>query len=44
MWMVWRVLDGGISFEEALAEAQEIGLRTEAYAEKAADYVRRHGR
>ena len=41
MWMVWRVLDGGITIEEALEEAKELGLRTEAYAEKAADYIRR---
>ena len=41
MWMVWRVLDGGITVEEAFAEAQELGLKTEAYGEKAADYIRR---
>ncbi len=37
----WRVLDGGLSFEEALQEARTVGLRTEAYEEKAKDYVER---
>jgi uncharacterized protein (TIGR01244 family) len=41
MWIPWRVLDGGISIEEARAEAQAIGLRTEAYEEKALEYVER---
>lgn len=42
VWIPWRVLDGGISFEEALAEAKTIGLRTPAYAPKARDYIERH--
>ena len=41
VWIPWRVLDGGLGFDEALAEARTIGLRTDAYAEKAADYIER---
>jgi len=42
VWLPWRVLDGGITFEQALAEAKLIGLRTRAYAPKAQDYIKRH--
>jgi len=42
VWIPWRVLDGGISYEHALAEAKMIGLRTPAYAPKAKDYIARH--
>lgn len=41
VWIPWRVLDGGLSYEDALAEAKVIGLRTDAYEAKAADYVAR---
>jgi len=43
VWIPWRVLDGGLSFEAALEEAKTIGLRTPAYEERAAAYVREHG-
>lgn len=41
VWIPWRVLDGGVPYEEALVEAKLIGLRTDAYEAKAADYVAR---
>lgn len=39
VWLPWRVLDQGVSVEQALSEAQEIGLRTPAYTQKALDYI-----
>ncbi len=42
IWIAWRVLDGGIGYEDALAEAKMIGIRTPAYAPKAKDYIARH--
>lgn len=42
VWIPWRVLDGGLTYEQALAEAKTIGLRTEAYETKAADYIERN--
>ena len=44
VWLPWRVLDGGLTFEEALEEAHTVGLRTEAYEAKARDYVERQSR
>ncbi len=41
LWLPWRVLDGGLSVEEALAEARTVGLRTPAYEAKARDYIER---
>jgi uncharacterized protein (TIGR01244 family) len=41
VWLPYRVLDGGLSFEEALAEARTIGLKTPEYEAKARDYVER---
>lgn len=41
VWIPWRVLDGGMSYEDALAEARVIGLTTPAYEEKARAYVER---
>jgi uncharacterized protein (TIGR01244 family) len=42
VWLPWRVLDGGLSVDEAAAEAKVVGLKSPAYEEKARDYVRRH--
>jgi protein tyrosine phosphatase (PTP) superfamily phosphohydrolase (DUF442 family) len=42
IWLAHRVLDHGLSYESALAEAKQIGLRTPEYAEKARDYIRKH--
>ncbi len=41
VWIPWRVLDGGVSVEQAVAEGHEIGLRVDAYEERALDYVAR---
>jgi len=41
IWVVKRVLDDGLSWEAALSEAKEVGLRNEAYEKKAHDYVTR---
>jgi len=43
VWIPWRVLDGGVPLETAVAEAREIGLKTPAYETKARDYVARQG-
>lgn len=43
VWLAWRVLDGGLPYDQALAEAKEVGLKTPAYLELATDYIRRHG-
>jgi uncharacterized protein (TIGR01244 family) len=40
-WIPYRVLDQGVPLEQALAEAREIGLSTEAYGRLAAAYVER---
>jgi len=39
VWIPWRVLDGGLSFEEALAEAKVVGLKTAGYIDRAREYV-----
>ncbi len=41
IWIPWRVLDGGISVDDAVAEAKTIGLSTPEYEAKARDYVKR---
>ncbi len=42
IWLAYRVLDQGIAFDEALGEAVDVGLRSEAYIEKTRDYITRH--
>lgn len=44
VWIPWRVLDGGLSLDEALAEARTIGLQTPAFEEKARAYIGRQQR
>jgi protein tyrosine phosphatase (PTP) superfamily phosphohydrolase (DUF442 family) len=44
VWIPWRVLDCGLSVEDALAEARTIGLRTPEYQQKALEYVARRRR
>ncbi|MCA9232474.1 MAG: hypothetical protein KDA57_17630 [Planctomycetales bacterium] len=39
IWYAYRVLDGGLLPEEALKEAQTVGLRTPAYLQRAQEYV-----
>lgn len=42
VWIPWRVLDGGLGLEEAVAEAKTIGLRSPELESRARDYVARH--
>lgn len=42
VWIAWRVLDGGVSVDQAVAEANEIGLRTPGYKDRALDYAERN--
>jgi uncharacterized protein (TIGR01244 family) len=42
IWLTHRVLDHGLTIEEALKEAETIGLRLPAFREKAKDYVARN--
>ena len=39
VWIPWRVLDQGATFEEALDEAKRIGMRTPGYETRAREYV-----
>jgi len=41
VWLPHRVLDEGVPFEEALAEARIVGLKTPEFEAKARDYVER---
>jgi uncharacterized protein (TIGR01244 family) len=41
VWLPHRVLDGGLSYEAALAEARTIGLKTPEYEARAREYVAR---
>ena len=43
VWIPWRVLDGGVSFEAALTEARTMGLRTPAYIDRARSYIGEYG-
>ncbi|MFO0831859.1 MAG: sulfur transferase domain-containing protein [Phycisphaerales bacterium] len=40
-WLPYRVLDGGVTWEEALAEAKAIGLKDPKLEAKAKDYIAR---
>ena len=42
IWLAHRVLDGGLSYDDALAEAKTVGLKLPAYEEKAKVYITRH--
>jgi uncharacterized protein (TIGR01244 family) len=39
VWLTYRVLDEGVELEQALAEAQKIGLRSKALRERAVRYI-----
>jgi len=41
VWLPYRVLDGGLSWDAALAEAKTIGLRNPVLEAKAKEYVER---
>ena len=42
VWLAHRVLDGGLTYDAALAEAKTVGLKLPAYEEIAKDYIGRH--
>jgi len=39
VWLAHRVLDGGLSYEDALGEAKTVGLKLPAYETKAKGYI-----
>lgn len=41
VWLAFRALDQGLTLDAAIEEATRVGLRSEAYKEKAIQYVRR---
>jgi len=43
VWLVYRATEGGLTIEEATAEAQMVGLRSKALMERALEYVRSEG-
>ncbi len=42
VWLTYRVLDGGLSWDDALAEAKTVGLKSADFEAKAKDYIQRH--
>jgi hypothetical protein len=44
LWLVHRVLDDGLKFEDAAKEAETVGLRAPALKEKAKEYIERKQR
>ena len=38
-WLAWRVLDGGLTIEEATAEAEAVGLRSPPLKARALEYI-----
>lgn len=41
VWMAYRVLDEGVSLEQAHQEAEQVGLRSRELRDKAVDYIER---
>jgi uncharacterized protein (TIGR01244 family) len=41
IWYAFRALDGGLTSEEALAEAKRVGLKSPAFEQRAREYVER---
>ena len=41
VWLPYRVLDNGVGVEEAMLEAQQAGLKSNALKEKARQYIQR---
>ena len=41
IWLAHRVLDDGLAYDDALAEAVTVGLKNPAFREKARDYIAR---
>ncbi len=42
VWLPYRVLDGGLTYEEALAEAKTVGLKSSDYENTARTYIEAH--
>lgn len=41
IWLAYRVLDNGLSVDQALTEARTVGLKSPAYEQIARDYIKR---
>jgi uncharacterized protein (TIGR01244 family) len=41
IWLAFRTLDGGLAWDEALAEAKQVGLKTPALEQRVREYVDR---
>ena len=41
VWLVHRVIDDGLDYDVALAEAKKVGLRSAEYQQAAESYLRR---
>lgn len=41
VWLAHRVLDAGLSYDDALAEAKVVGLKLPAYEAKAKEYIKK---
>ncbi len=44
VWLPYRVLDGGLTWDEALAEAKMVGLTSPELEKRAREYVERRGK
>ncbi len=42
IWLAYRVLDGGVGYEAALAEAKRVGLKSSALEVRAKEYIQHH--
>ncbi len=42
IWLAHRVIDGRLSYNQALAEAKTVGLKSPAYEQKVKQYIDRH--
>lgn len=42
VWIPYRVLDAGVTWDAALVEAKTIGLKSPEFEAKALDYIQRH--
>jgi len=42
VWLAHRVLDGKLSWDEALVEAKKVGMKTPAFETKVKDYIARN--
>jgi uncharacterized protein (TIGR01244 family) len=44
VWLPYRVLDAGLTWDEALAEAKTVGLKSADYEKRAREYIERRAR